>query len=117
MRGLGWLRSPPRERGLDDHVPRRSGSREVPKHRAEPQGHLRRDRPRRALDQALTPLHVHLQGQGPPRLASDPRVGEETTMDDTEANVASAPLPTDKTLRARKNLIIQLQRFAAINLK
>ena len=38
-------------------------------------------------------------------------------MDNTEANVASAPLPTAKTLRARKNLFIQLERFAAINLK
>jgi hypothetical protein len=38
-------------------------------------------------------------------------------MDDTEANIASAPLPTDKTLRARKNLLIQFERFVAINMK
>jgi hypothetical protein len=38
-------------------------------------------------------------------------------MDDTEANIARAPLPTDKTLRARKNLFIQFGRFVAINTK
>lgn len=38
-------------------------------------------------------------------------------MDETEANIASAPLPTDKTLRARKNLFIQFGRFLAINTK
>ena len=71
----------------------------------------------RALDQAAAPLHVHLQGQGPPGLAPDPRVGEENSMDDTEADIARAPLPTDKTLRARKNLFIQFGRFVAINMK
>ncbi len=38
-------------------------------------------------------------------------------MDDTEANIANAPLPTAKTLRARKNLFIQFGRFLAINTK
>jgi hypothetical protein len=38
-------------------------------------------------------------------------------MDDTDANIASAPLPTANTLRARKNLIIQFGRFLAINTK
>ncbi len=38
-------------------------------------------------------------------------------MDDTAADIASAPLPTPKTLRARKNLLIQLGRFMAINTK
>ena len=38
-------------------------------------------------------------------------------MDDTEANIARAPLPTDKTLRARKNLFIQFGRFVVINTK
>ncbi|HVA09653.1 MAG TPA: hypothetical protein VNG12_23255 [Acidimicrobiales bacterium] len=38
-------------------------------------------------------------------------------MDNTEAHIASAPLPTDKTLRARKNLLIQFGRFVAINVK
>jgi hypothetical protein len=38
-------------------------------------------------------------------------------MDDTDANIASAPLPTAKTLRARKNLVIQFGRFVAINTK
>ena len=36
-------------------------------------------------------------------------------MDDTDADIASAPLPTAKTLRARKNLFIQFGRFLAIN--
>ena len=38
-------------------------------------------------------------------------------MDDTEANIARAPLATDKTLRARKNLLIQFERFVVINTK
>ncbi|MGO9151532.1 MAG: hypothetical protein ACLQFX_17940 [Acidimicrobiales bacterium] len=38
-------------------------------------------------------------------------------MDNTDANIASAPLPTANTLRARKNLIIQFGRFLAINTK
>ena len=63
------------------------------------------------------PLPVHLQGQGPPGLALDPRVGEETTMDHTADDIAAAPLPTPKTLRARGSLVIQFERFLAINLK
>lgn len=38
-------------------------------------------------------------------------------MDDTDTNIASAPLPMSKTLRARKNLFIQFGRFLAINRK
>ncbi len=38
-------------------------------------------------------------------------------MDDTDANIARAPLPTSKTLRARKSLLVQFGRFLAINLK
>ena len=38
-------------------------------------------------------------------------------MDDTDANIARAPLPMDKTLRARKNVFIQFGRFIAINAK
>ena len=38
-------------------------------------------------------------------------------MHDTDADIASAPLPTTRTLRARKNLAIQLGRFLAINAK
>jgi len=38
-------------------------------------------------------------------------------MDETDASIESAPLPTDNTLRARKNVVIQFGRFAAINLK
>ena len=35
----------------------------------------------------------------------------------TDEAVASAPLPTPKTLSRRRNLPFQLLRFAAINLK
>ena len=38
-------------------------------------------------------------------------------MDHTAVDIASAPLPTAKTLRARKNLFIQFGRFLAINTK
>jgi hypothetical protein len=38
-------------------------------------------------------------------------------MDDTDASIASAPLPTDKTLKARQSLLVQFRRFVAINLK
>ena len=38
-------------------------------------------------------------------------------MDSTDSDIAIAPLPTDKTLRARKNLLIQFERFLAINAK
>ena len=38
-------------------------------------------------------------------------------MDHTTDDIASAPLPTARTLRARTNLLVQLARFFAINLK
>jgi len=38
-------------------------------------------------------------------------------MDKASESIAHAPLPTSKTLRARKNLLIQFWRFVAINLK
>ena len=38
-------------------------------------------------------------------------------MDSTDSDIASAPLPTEKTLRARKNLLVQSGRFLAINAK
>jgi hypothetical protein len=38
-------------------------------------------------------------------------------MDDAEKSIASAPLPTEKTLRRRKNLFLQAWRFAALNLR
>lgn len=38
----------------------------------------------------------------------------DTLADDS---IASAPLPTSKTLRRRRNLVIQFVRFVAINLK
>ena len=31
--------------------------------------------------------------------------------------ISGAPLPTEKTLRARQNLLIQLWRFVAINFR
>jgi hypothetical protein len=38
-------------------------------------------------------------------------------MDHTADDIASAPLPTATTLRARTNLLVQFGRFLAINLK
>ncbi len=38
-------------------------------------------------------------------------------MDHTADDIAAAPLPTPKTLRARSNLVVQFERFLAINLK
>ena len=38
-------------------------------------------------------------------------------MDHTDDDIASAPLPTDKTLRQRAGLLVQFERFLAINLK
>jgi hypothetical protein len=38
-------------------------------------------------------------------------------MDHTAENIASAPLPTAKTVQARTSLIAQFGRFLAINLK
>lgn len=41
----------------------------------------------------------------------------EQTMENPNDSIAQAPLPTQKTLRFRRNLLIQLWRFAAINIK
>jgi hypothetical protein len=38
-------------------------------------------------------------------------------MDDTDASIARAPLPTPKAIRARTNLGVQAWRFAAINVR
>jgi len=38
-------------------------------------------------------------------------------MDSTDSDIAIAPLPTERTLRARKNLLVQFGRFLAINAK
>jgi len=38
-------------------------------------------------------------------------------MDNEDDVIAAAPLPTEKTLRARKNLLIQFWRFIAINFR
>ena len=38
-------------------------------------------------------------------------------MDHTADDIASAPLPTAETLRARSNLLVQIERFLVINLK
>lgn len=38
-------------------------------------------------------------------------------MDATTSSIASAPLPTARTLRLRSNVPYQLYRFAAINIK
>ncbi len=38
-------------------------------------------------------------------------------MENEDDVISRAPLPTGKTLRARKNLIIQTWRFIAINIR
>jgi len=38
-------------------------------------------------------------------------------MDTAEERIASAPLPTERTLRHRSNIPFQLWRFAVINLR
>jgi len=38
-------------------------------------------------------------------------------VDHTSDDIASAPLPTDQTLRARRSLTAQIVRFVAINWK
>lgn len=38
-------------------------------------------------------------------------------MDQADARIASAPLPTTRTVRARTSLPVQAWRFVAINLR
>lgn len=38
-------------------------------------------------------------------------------MDNPNDSISHAPLPTNRTLRLRKNILIQLWRFAVINIK
>ncbi len=38
-------------------------------------------------------------------------------MENPNEVISRAPLPTEKTLRQRKNILIQLRRFLAINIK
>ncbi len=38
-------------------------------------------------------------------------------MDNVDASIAHAPMPTPKTIRSRTNLPMQAYRFAAINLR
>jgi len=38
-------------------------------------------------------------------------------MDATDSRIAAAPLPTDRTLRSRRSIPVQLWRFAMINLR
>jgi len=38
-------------------------------------------------------------------------------MENPNESIARAPLPTEKTLKQRRNLLIQFMRFCAINLK
>jgi hypothetical protein len=38
-------------------------------------------------------------------------------MDDADRQIAAAPLPTEKTLRSRTNLVVQAWRFTSINLR
>jgi hypothetical protein len=38
-------------------------------------------------------------------------------VDNAESSIAQAPLPTERTVRGRTNLVIQAWRFAAINVR
>ena len=38
-------------------------------------------------------------------------------MENPMESISRAPLPTEKTLKQRKNLVIQFMRFCSINLK
>jgi len=38
-------------------------------------------------------------------------------MENPNESIARAPLPTEKTLKRRKNLFIQFNRFCSINMK
>jgi hypothetical protein len=38
-------------------------------------------------------------------------------MENPQESIARAPLPTEKTLKQRKSVLIQFTRFVAINLK
>ncbi|MCU0301169.1 MAG: hypothetical protein MUF35_06135 [Candidatus Nanopelagicales bacterium] len=38
-------------------------------------------------------------------------------MENAVDSIAQAPLPTEKTVRSRTNLVVQAWRFAAINLR
>jgi hypothetical protein len=38
-------------------------------------------------------------------------------MDNADTSIAQAPLPTERTIRSRTNLAVQLWRFAAINVR
>ena len=38
-------------------------------------------------------------------------------IDNPNESISRAPLPTEKTLKQRRNLFLQLLRFCAINLK
>ena len=38
-------------------------------------------------------------------------------MDNAAESIAQAPLPTERTVRGRTNLVVQAFRFAAINLR
>ena len=38
-------------------------------------------------------------------------------MENINDSIAQAPLPTEKTLRFRKNVVFQFWRFVAINIK
>jgi hypothetical protein len=38
-------------------------------------------------------------------------------MDNADKQIEAAPLPTDNTVRARTNLVVQAWRFASVNLR
>ena len=74
VRGLGRHRPAPRVGGRDDDVPGGPGLAEVSGDRSRREGHLRRDRPGRSLDQGDAALPLPVQGQGSAVVVPHPRV-------------------------------------------
>ncbi len=110
LRRVGGGEPVHRHRRLDDRLPDRPRLRALPRDRARPAPHLRRDRARRALDQDPAPPPVPAQGAPPPRVAPDPRVS-------VDEKLPYVTKPTGRTVFMRTFLPWQLWRFAAINLK
>ena len=134
VRGLRRRAPAHRHGSVDDRVPDRPGLRPLPAVRARPEPDLRRDRPRRALDQDPAAPHVPVQGQAPPRLGPYPGVTVMAVPDtpastpqpaaaasgSAKVTAGTAPYvtrPTRWTLFTRTFIPWQLWRFARINLK
>ena len=126
-RGLRCLRRRQpvhRHGGVDHGISDRAGLRAIPGIRARHRLHVRRDRPRRALDQDPAAPHVPVQGPFAAGLVPDPGVvmSEPTQPGRRPATHpddawSSATKPTRSTLFWRTFLPWQAWRFVWINVK